>query len=100
MNISKFPFSYKVIWFDGFYDDPNFKCNEDCGMGLADSYADAARQIEDYYGGDLVIIKELMLYEEAPLIRLDEDVIKNYAEEKYNPKLCNEHGEYPKGEIE
>lgn len=98
MNSSKFPFSYKVIWFNYFYDDPNFKCHEDCGMGLADSYADAAKQLENYYGNDLVIIKELMLYEEAPLILLNEEVVRNYSEKKYNSKACNEHGEYPKGE--
>lgn len=101
MNNTKFPFSYKVIYFDEFYNNPDFQYNEDCGMGLADSYADAAKQIEQYYGNDLVVIKELTLYEENSLIILDEEVIKNYANEKYNiTHPCNERGEYPKGENE
>lgn len=102
MNNLKFPFSYKVIWFDGLYKDPNYQYNEDCGMGFADSYADAAKQIEAYYGNELVIIKELMLHEEnSSLIILDEDVIKKYADDKYNIiHPCNERGEHPKGENE
>lgn len=95
MNSSKFPFSYKVIWFDEFSDNPNFKYNKDCGMGFADSYTDAARQIEDYYGNDLVTIKELTLYEENSLIILDENVIKKYADDKYNiTHPCDEKGNY------
>ena len=100
MNSSKFPFSYKVIWFDGLYKDPNYQYNEECGMGFAESYADAAKKLENYYGSDLVIIKELMLHEETSLILLSEEVIKNYTERKYGSRACNEHGEYPKGENE
>ena len=101
MNNLKFPFSYKVIWYNEIYKDPDYKFSEDCGMGLADSYADAARQIEQYYGHDLVTIKELTLYEENSLIILDENVIKKYANEEYNIiRHCNEHGEYPEGDVE
>ena len=101
MNSSKFPFSYKVIWYNEIYKDPDYKFSEECGMGIAESYADAAKQIEAYYGSDLVIIKELMLHEENSLIILDEDVIKKYADDKYNiTHPCNERGEHPEGENE
>ena len=52
-------------------------------MAFCTSYADAAAQIEEYYGEDLISIKHLMLYEETSLIILPERIIKDYAEAEY-----------------
>jgi hypothetical protein len=48
-------------------------------MGVCSSFADAMAQIEEYYGTDLMSVKNLELYEENKLILLSQKTIDEYA---------------------
>lgn len=75
-----FPYSYTVVMYDE-YDEINKVSlyRRESGMGLAESFSAATKQLEDYYGDDLVSIKHLELFEENSVILLPEHVIENYA---------------------
>ena len=73
----KYPFSYEAIIF--FEDDTCYY--SETGMSFADSYADAAMTIENYYGNELVKIKELELHEQNDIILLPREAIKKYIKE-------------------
>ena len=85
----KYPFSYEVIIIDSFNTSNYLK---ECGMGLADNFTDAMEYIEDYYGEDLIAVKNLELFEESELIILSPKVIKNYAKGKYSGIPCDVNG--------
>lgn len=61
--MSKFPALYKATLYI-FEEDNKTHRYEICGILYADSFADAARQIEEYYGDELGDIK-IELYEEG-----------------------------------
>lgn len=90
---TKFPFSYTVVVCDGLTDN---KYNLESGMGVAKSFTNAMKQIEDYYGEDLVEVKGLTLYEENRLIIVPKRVIQEYeynAENLCYPGVpCDIHG--------
>lgn len=75
-----FPFSFTVIIYDE-YDEINkiSLYKRESGMGLAESYAVAMKQLEEYYGDDLIAVKHLELHEENGIILLPEHVIEDYA---------------------
>ena len=89
----RYPFSYTVIVCDGLTDN---KYNLESGMGIAKSYTNAMKQIENYYGEDLVEVKGLTLYEENRLIIVPKRVIQDYeydAENLCYPGVpCDIHG--------
>ena len=85
----KYPFSYELIIIDSFNTSNYLK---ECGMGLADNFTDAMEYIEDYYGEDLIAVKNLELFEESNLIILSPKVIKNYAKGKYSGIPCDVNG--------
>jgi hypothetical protein len=78
--MAMFPFAFTVVFYDE-YDEENHKdlYRRESGMGIADSYADAMKSIENYYGTDLVAVKHLELFEENELILMSESCIKEYA---------------------
>lgn len=88
----KSPFSYEVV----ISAESSSKYNLECGMSLAESYTEAAKIIEDYYGIDLIRIKDLTLYEESPLIILPKKMIEAYEESNgfiySEPIPCDEKG--------
>lgn len=53
------------------------------GMGLCDSYANAAGQIENFYRDELISIEKIELFEDSTLILLPEEVCNNYNTDKY-----------------
>lgn len=67
-------FSYKIRAYD-FDDHKNYTT---CGLGFADSYADAAEQLERQFGKDIVEILSLYLMEESNIIALPEEVVEDY----------------------
>ena len=68
------PFSFKVISY--FSDSNEYRLYT--GMGLAESFTDAMKQIENDFGFDLFRVKDLTLYEDSNLIYIAEDCIKHY----------------------
>ena len=76
--MTNYPFSYTAVVYLGGVGEHEYVLES--GMGLAGSFADAAGTIENYYGSDLVSIKELCLHEENDLIILHREDIVAYAE--------------------
>lgn len=66
----KYPFHYKVYCQN--LDEKYFYYQQ--GIGLCESFTDAADQIEKTYGNELIAIKQLELFEEETLIALPEGV--------------------------
>ena len=77
----QYPFTYTVVLCDSL--SGNNQYVRESGMAFCSSYADAAAEIEKYYGEDLLSIKHLMLLEESSLIILPEQTIKDYSEAEY-----------------
>lgn len=70
----EYPFSFEAV---GFYAEDK-KYYKQCGMGVCESYADAAAQIEDYFQDELVRIDKIKLYEASNLIFLPREMIHKY----------------------
>lgn len=70
----KYPFSFEAV---GFYAEDR-KYYKQCGMGVCANYSDAAAQIEDYFGAELIKIDKIKLYEESNLIFLPREMIRKY----------------------
>ena len=93
--MATYPYVYKVhIYFD----DPNGSNQQDFvehGIGFASSFADAAKQIEDYYGLDLVKIQHLELLEENPVLPVRKSVFNNIRSSELGDALirADEEGE-------
>lgn len=62
----KYPFSYTVRGYD--YDSQEYYLEN--GIGLCDGWADAAYQLEQYFGEEFVAIKHLELHEETTVLNL------------------------------
>ena len=66
------------------------------GMGLCSSYADAAAQLECYYGNNLIRIRDLALLEENNIFILDAATVKAYEDGAFevpsNRKYCSIDG--------
>ena len=77
----QYPFTYTVVLCDSL--SGNNQYVRESGLAFCSSYADAAAEIEKYYGEDLLSIKHLMLLEESSLIILPEQTIKDYSEAEY-----------------
>ena len=77
-----FPFSYQVVITDcSAYSTDSYILES--GMGICDSYSQAASYIENYYGDDLIQVRHLMLYEASELIVLPSNVIEDYAKSSH-----------------
>jgi hypothetical protein len=64
--MSNYPFTFPVVVYHG-YDKETGESSyhRQQGMGFADSFAQAAGIIENYYGSELINIQKLELFEEA-----------------------------------
>lgn len=69
--MSTYPFAYKVLN----YDEGKFSMNY--GMGMCESFADAAERIESMYGDEMIAIKHLELFEEASLIPMPKAAVES-----------------------
>lgn len=74
--MTTYPYGYRVKFCTGEEDD--YKQYYINGMGLTTSYAEAARQLEEYFGNDLMEIDYLELFEESITIILPASVIETY----------------------
>lgn len=69
-------YRFEVEWFSIFDEGPTI----DKGFIKAESYADAARQIEDSFKDDLISIKNLYAMDVSDLL-FDSDIKEVYKEE-------------------
>ena len=97
--MSNYPFSFAVVVSHGYDDEKQeYKYHRQQGMGFADSFAQAAGIIENYYGSDLISIQKLELYEESDLILMPQSCINEYKRREISPdwgevsKPCNAEG--------
>jgi hypothetical protein len=90
--MSKYPFVYTVQAYD--YDNEYFYLQN--GIGICESYKDAADIIEQRYGNDLIAIKYIKIYEDSTVITLPEETFKKVAEclenEEWFETKCDEKG--------
>ena len=84
----KCAFSYEVVIF---VDDKFYLEN---GMSFADSFAEAATILQDYYGSDLLSINHLELLDETLVILLPREVVKRVeiADESSFALPCDDRG--------
>lgn len=78
--MGKYPVAYKLT---GVYD----KTYTECGLTFANSYADAMKKIESYYGDEIVIVECLFLMEESPVITIPEAVMQSLIKGDYDGYL-------------
>lgn len=76
-----YPFTFKVRCLDLTSDNERVYIQN--GMGFCSNYANAASQIEELYGSELICIERIYLIEEQKtrLIVLPEEICKTYEEE-------------------
>ena len=75
-----YPFGFTAVIHDEY--DPKTHTStyrRESGMGLAQSYANAMEQLENYYGEDLIAVKHLELFADSTIILLPEHIIHGYA---------------------
>ena len=77
--MSMSPFSFSVVVYHGYNKDTGeSNYHRQQGMGFADSFAQAAGIIENFYGSDLISIQKLELFEESNLILMPQACINEY----------------------
>ena len=92
-----FPFFYEVVGVDLNADEERFYLEK--GIGFCGGFADAAKQLEDSFGPELVTIKHLELAEFSSLLRLPSSVAPTMKEliagtKEYDYEVtCNREGE-------
>ena len=81
------PFAFSVVVYHGYNKDTGeSNYHRQQGMGFADSFAQAAGIIENYYGSDLINIQKLELFEESDLILLPQSCINEYKRREFSAK--------------
>ncbi len=79
--MSKYPFAFSaVIYFNYDNNTQKTKYVREQGMGFADSFAQAASIIENYYGSDLINIQKLELFEETDILLMPQAHIDEYRQ--------------------
>lgn len=77
--MSNYPFTFAVVVYHGYDKETNTSSyHRQQGMGFADSFAQAAGIVENYYGSDLISIQKLELFEESDLILMPQSCIDEY----------------------
>lgn len=97
--MSNYPFAFSVVIHHGYDKETNTSSyHRQQGMGFADSFAQAASIVENYYGSDLISIQSLELFEESDLILMSQTCINDYKRRKTGDfyedisKPCNVEG--------
>ena len=81
--MANYPFYFKVRLWSSENPDKEYIST---GLGLSNSYAEAARQIEEHYGPELIAIECLAAQEESNLIFLPETSCLEYIKAN-NPSV-------------
>lgn len=72
-------FSFKVTA----YNTDNDYYSEVCGLGLANTYTEAANYLENYFGDELISIDNITLLEDENLIFLPKKVVEDYKKTEF-----------------
>ena len=75
----KYPFRFKIQAYS--YDDEKHYIST--GMGICTSYADAASQLETYFGNALCSILNITLYSQDNFIFLSEEMCEDYEKRDF-----------------
>ena len=82
--MSMSPFTFSVVVYHGYNKDTGKSIYyRQQGMGFADSFAQAAEIIENYYGSELINIQKLELFEESDLILMPQSCIDEYKRREF-----------------
>ena len=82
--MSMSPFTFSVVVFHSYNKETNTTSyRRQQGMGFADSFAQAAGIIENYYGSELINIQKLELFEESDLILMPQSCIDEYKRREF-----------------
>ena len=97
--MSNCPFTFTAVVYHGYNEktgESNYHRQQ--GMGFADSFAQAAGIVENFYGSDLISIQKLELFEESDLILMPQNCINEYKRRELGAdwskvsKPCNADG--------
>lgn len=89
------PFGFTAVIYNEYDLETNTSTyRRESGMGLAQSYAHAMEQIENYYGEDLIAVKHLELFADSAIILLPEHIIHDYAKTDFGfeGEACDARG--------
>ena len=91
----KYPFTYTAVIYDELDFDYSPTYKRESGLGLANSFAHAMEQIENYYSEDLVKIINLELFEECSLLIVPEAFAKDFSINDFTSAAtpCDHNGE-------
>ena len=78
----KYPFTFTVLGYD------NKSEYLESGMGICESYADAAHILEKKYGDEIIAIKHMKLFEEDCVITLPTETLEEVL------KVLNAYGDW------
>ena len=82
--MSNYPFTFSVVVYHGHDKETNTPSyHRQQGMGFADSFAQAASIIENYYGSDLINIQKLELFEDSDVILMPQSCIDEYKRREF-----------------
>lgn len=78
-----YPFSFEIE--TGYYDENKGKWRAyiNSGMGICENFTDAAKQIEHYFGEELVSINHLTLLGDGTLIFMELEWIKEIEKDDF-----------------
>lgn len=93
-----FPFSYEVVVYAGAPDEYSLEA----GIGFCSSYADAAQQVEEYFGAELISFTDLYLFEDSTLLPMPRSFIRELKRIPYVPSVrCDSNGNpFMKAEVD
>ena len=90
-----YPFAFTAV-ICGEYDHDLKRCTytRETGMSFATDFSHAAKIVEEYFGTDLVALKNLEFFEENSILFLPDAVIDEYrdAYDTYTPTYCDIKG--------
>lgn len=91
----KYPFTYTAVLYDELDFDYKPMYKKESGLGLANSFAHAMEQIENYYDEDLVKLINLELFEECSLLVVPEAFAKDFSTNDFISAAipCDHNGE-------
>ena len=83
--MSNCPFTFSVVVYRGHnHDTGESSYHRQQGMGFADSFAQAAGIVENYYGSNLISIQKLELFEDSDLILMPQTCINEYKRREFD----------------
>lgn len=92
----KYPFTYTAVLYDELDFDYKPMYKKESGLGLANSFAHAMEQIENYYDEDLVKLINLELFEECSLLVVPEAFAKDFSTNDFISAAipCDHNGDH------